>query len=103
MGTDHKPSKTVIRNLGKHHQRPSSRSPYERAHGLSGNQDTLNIVLSSSELPLAGLDGSVASRRLAGEEVRFIDLPASEPGARGIFDNLDSSNRSASEQKMKKL
>ena len=44
------------------------------------------IVLSSSERALSDIAIKAGSRRLGGEEVRLIDVPASEPGSQGVFD-----------------
>jgi Domain of unknown function (DUF927) len=60
-------------------------SAYERAHGLKG-RDYRVIVLSSSERALTEVAIKAGSCRLGGEEVRLIDVPASEPGSAGVFD-----------------
>jgi uncharacterized protein (DUF927 family) len=60
-------------------------STYERTHGLKGREYRV-IVLSSSERGLTEFALKAGSRRLAGEEVRLIDVPASEPGSQGVFD-----------------
>jgi hypothetical protein len=58
---------------------------YERNHNLA-NREFRVIVLSSSERALGQIARAAGDRRLGGEEVRFIDIPASEPNSSGIFD-----------------
>jgi hypothetical protein len=58
---------------------------YERAHGLQVREYRI-IVQSSSELALTQVAIDAGGKRLGGEEVRFIDVCASEPGSLGIFD-----------------
>jgi hypothetical protein len=58
---------------------------YERANGLQEREYRI-IVQSSSELALSQVAIDAGGRRLGGEEVRFIDVCASEPGSLGIFD-----------------
>ena len=58
---------------------------YERNNGLEA-RETRNIVLSSSERALGQIARAAGKSRLGGEEVRFIDIPASDPGSAGIFD-----------------
>jgi putative DNA primase/helicase len=66
--------------------RPRKLSPvYERNHNLT-NREFRIIPLSSSERALRDIARAAQRRRLGGEEVRFIDIPASEPGSSGIFD-----------------
>jgi Domain of unknown function (DUF927) len=60
-------------------------STHERAHGLKGREYRI-IVLSSSERALTDIAIKAGARRLGGEEVRLIDVPASEPGSQGVFD-----------------
>ena len=60
-------------------------STHERAHGLKGREYRV-IVLSSSERALTEIAAKAGSPRLGGEEVRVIDVPASEPGSQGVFD-----------------
>jgi hypothetical protein len=60
-------------------------STHERAHGLKGREYRV-IVLSSSERALTEIAIKAGSPRLGGEEVRLIDVPASEPGSAGVFD-----------------
>jgi uncharacterized protein (DUF927 family) len=52
---------------------------YERANGLQEREYRI-IAQSSSELALSQVAIDAGGRRLGGEEVRFIDVPASEPG-----------------------
>ena len=62
---------------------------YERNHNLA-NREFLIILLSSSERALGQIARTANARRLGGEEVRFTDIPASEPGSSGIIDgNID--------------
>jgi hypothetical protein len=58
---------------------------YERNHNLA-NREFRVIVLSSSERALGQIAHAANARRLGGEEVRFIDIPASDPNSSGIFD-----------------
>jgi hypothetical protein len=66
--------------------RPRKFSPaYEKQHGL-GKRDYRILVQSSSERSLRDVARDAGDTRLGGEEVRFMDIPASEPGSQGIFD-----------------
>ena len=66
--------------------RPRRLSPiYERSHNLA-NREFRIIVLSSSERALGQIARAAGRQRLGGEEVRFIDIPASDPNSAGIFD-----------------
>ena len=58
---------------------------YERNNGLEA-RETRNIVLSSSERALGQIARAAGKGRLGGEEVRLIDIPASDPTSAGIFD-----------------
>ena len=58
---------------------------YERNNGLEP-RETRNIVLSSSERALGQIARAAGKGRLGGEEVRLIDIPASDPTSSGIFD-----------------
>ena len=58
---------------------------YERNNGL-GPRETRNIVISSSERALGQIARAAGKGRLGGEEVRFMDIPASDPESSGIFD-----------------
>jgi hypothetical protein len=58
---------------------------YERANALQVREYRI-IAQSSSELALSQVAIDAGKRRLGGEEVRFIDVRASEPGSLGIFD-----------------
>ena len=60
-------------------------STHEKAQGLKGREYRV-IVLSSSERALTEIAIKAGSPRLGGEEVRLIDVPASEPGSQGVFD-----------------
>jgi hypothetical protein len=56
------------------------------------------IVLSTSESALNTIAEAAGQRRIGGEEVRFIDVPASEPGSIGVFDRVKiPSNRDPGE------
>jgi hypothetical protein len=66
--------------------RPRKLSPvYERNHNLAKREFKI-ILLSSSERALGQIACAANAARLGGEEVRFMDIPASEPGSSGIFD-----------------
>jgi uncharacterized protein (DUF927 family) len=66
--------------------RPRKLSPvYERNHNLA-NREFRIILLSSSERALGQIARAANARRLGGEQVRFMDIPASEPASSGIFD-----------------
>jgi uncharacterized protein (DUF927 family) len=66
--------------------RPRKLSPtYERNHNLA-NREYRIILLSSSERALTQIARAAGEERLGGEEVRFMDIPASEDGSAGIFD-----------------
>ena len=58
---------------------------YERNHNLEG-RESRNIVISTSERSMGQIAREAKSKRLGGEEVRLIDVPASDPGSSGIFD-----------------
>jgi hypothetical protein len=58
---------------------------YERNNGLEP-RETRNIVLSSSERALGQIARAAGKGRLGGEEVRLMDIPASDPTSSGIFD-----------------
>jgi hypothetical protein len=58
---------------------------YERNHKLEGREFRI-IALSSSERALGQIARDAGNRRLGGEEVRFIDVPASDGSSSGIFD-----------------
>jgi uncharacterized protein (DUF927 family) len=64
------------RNLSKVYERNNSLQPRE----------SRNIVLSSSERALGQIAHAAGTDRLGGEEVRFMDIPASDPNSLGIFD-----------------
>ena len=50
------------------------------------NREYRVIVLGSSERALGQIARAANAPRLGGEEVRFIDIPASDPNSSGIFD-----------------
>jgi hypothetical protein len=58
---------------------------YERNNALR-NREWRVAVLSSSERALSEVARSTGQPRLGGEDVRFTDVPASEPDALGIID-----------------
>jgi hypothetical protein len=58
---------------------------YEKQHGLQ-NREYRIVVQSSSERALRDIAREAGKQRLGGEEVRFTDVPASEPGSQGIID-----------------
>ena len=66
--------------------RPRKLSPiYERNHNLA-NREFQIVLISASERGLGHIARAADERRLGGEEVRFMDIPASEQGSAGIFD-----------------
>jgi hypothetical protein len=66
--------------------RPRKLSPiYERNHNLA-NREFRIIPLSSSERALRQIARAAHARWLGGEEIRLMDIQASEPGSSGIFD-----------------
>ena len=66
--------------------RPRKLSPtYERNHNLA-NREYRIILLSSSERALTQIARAAGEERLGGEEVRFLDVPASDDGSSGIVD-----------------
>jgi hypothetical protein len=77
-------ARTVAFLLARNRPRKLSKK-YQKDHGLLG-LDFRNIVLSSSERPLGAVAQALGLSRLGGEEVRLIDVPATEPGSSGIFD-----------------
>ena len=58
---------------------------YERHHNL-GDREFSSIFLSTSERALGQIARAAGKQRLGGEEVRFIDIPASDANSAGIFD-----------------
>jgi uncharacterized protein (DUF927 family) len=58
---------------------------YERSHNLT-NREYRIVLVSTSERALGQVARAAGKGRLGGEEVRFIDIPAGEPGSAGIFD-----------------
>jgi len=58
---------------------------YERDNNLA-NREFRIISLSSSERALGQIARAAGGHRLGGEEVRLMDVPASEPGTSGIID-----------------
>jgi uncharacterized protein (DUF927 family) len=58
---------------------------HERNHSLE-NREFRIILLSTSERALGQIARAANAQRLGGEEVRFIDIPASDPKSSGIFD-----------------
>jgi Domain of unknown function (DUF927) len=63
---------------------------YEKKTNLSVKEFRV-IAVSTSEFALKTIAESAAITRIGGEEVRFIDVPAIEPGGAGIFDDLQLS------------
>jgi uncharacterized protein (DUF927 family) len=85
-----KKSRMIAFLIGRNRPRKLSRT-YERNHKLA-NREFRIILLSSSERALGQIARAANARRLGGEEIRFMDIPASEPGSSGIFDaNVTSS------------
>ena len=58
---------------------------YERNNKLE-NREFRTIVVSTSERALGQIARAAGRQRLGGEEVRFIDILASDPNSAGIFD-----------------
>jgi hypothetical protein len=83
--------------IARNRPRKLSKS-YEKQHGLEHREYRI-VVQSSSERALRDIARDAGTQRLGGEEVRFTDVPAGEPGSQGIFDgNIRSADgRSLSE------
>jgi hypothetical protein len=77
-------AKTLAFMIARNRPRRLSRK-YERANALQGREWRI-IAQGSSEAALSQVAIDAGGRRLGGEEVRFIDVRASEPGSLGIFD-----------------
>jgi hypothetical protein len=77
-------AKTLAIMIARNRPRRLSKK-HERAHALQ-NREYRIIAQSSSELALSQVAIDAGGRRLGGEEVRFTDVCASEPGSLGIFD-----------------
>lgn len=60
---------------------------YQKTINLT-DRDFRVVVLSTSEYALNTIAETAGQRRIGGEEVRFIDVPASEPGSVGVFDRI---------------
>ena len=54
------------------------------------DRDFRVIVISTSETALKDIAGAAGQSRKGGEEIRFIDVPATELGSIGIFDCVDT-------------
>jgi hypothetical protein len=72
-------SRNRARTLDKNHQKKINLTV----------RDFRVIVLSTSESALNTIAETAGQRRIGGEEVRFIDVPASEPGSVGVFDGVN--------------
>ena len=82
------------RNLSKVYERNNKLQPRE----------SRNIVLSSSERALGQIAHAAGKERLGGEEVRFMDIPASDPDLSGIFDgNIEPAPGKTLRETTKKL
>ena len=82
------------RNLSKVYERNNKLQPRE----------SRNIVLSSSERALGQIAHAAGKERLGGEEVRFMDIPASDPDSSGIFDgNIEPAPGKTLRETTKKL
>ena len=79
-----KKARTLAFLIARNRPRRLSRI-YERNNNLA-NREFRIIVLSSSERALGQIARAAGRQRLGGEEVRFIDIPASDPNSAGIFD-----------------
>jgi uncharacterized protein (DUF927 family) len=78
-------AKTLAFMIARNRPRRLSKK-YERANALQDREYRI-IAQSSSELALSQVAIDAGGRRLGGEEVRFTDVPSSEPGSLGIFDS----------------
>jgi hypothetical protein len=85
-----KRARTLAFGIGRNRPRRLS-SAYERQQGFKDREYRI-IVLSTSERRLTEIAVKAGSRRLAGEEVRLTDVPASEPGSAGVFDGSIGQN-----------
>ena len=66
---------------------------YEKQHGLKNREYRIDRSKFERTSPCVISPERQESPRLGGEEVRFIDVPASEPGSQGIFDgNIKSTD-----------
>jgi len=79
-----KKSQMIAFLIARNRPRKLSRT-YEQNHNLA-NREFRIILLSSSERALGRIAHAANARRLGGEEVRFMDIPAGEQGSCGIFD-----------------
>ena len=77
-------SRMIALLIARNRPRKLSRT-YERNHKIA-NREFRIILLSSSERALGQIARAAKAKRLGGEEVRFLDIPASEPDSSGIFD-----------------
>jgi hypothetical protein len=82
----HKKAKLLAFMFGRNRGRNLDKS-YEKKANLTVKEFRV-IALSTSEFALKAIAESAAQRRIGGEEVRFIDVPAIEPGGVDIFDDL---------------
>jgi hypothetical protein len=85
----HKKAKYLAFMFGRNRGRNLDKS-YEKKTKLTTKEFRV-IALSTSEVALKAIAESAADPRLGGEEVRFIDVPAMEPGGLDIFDGLQLS------------
>jgi uncharacterized protein (DUF927 family) len=67
---------------------------YEKRNGLRKREYRI-ILLSSSERALGYIAREAGRKRLGGEEVRLIDVPASDANSHGIFDGTTSKRRAS--------
>jgi uncharacterized protein (DUF927 family) len=79
-----KKSQMIAFLIARNRPRKLSRT-YERNHKLA-NREFRIILLSSSERALGQIARAAKAKRLGGEEVRFMDISATEPGSSGIVD-----------------
>jgi uncharacterized protein (DUF927 family) len=77
-------AKTLAFMIARNRPRRLSKR-HERANALRDREWRI-IAQASSEAALSQVAIDAGGRRLGGEEVRFIDVRASEPGSLGIFD-----------------
>jgi hypothetical protein len=85
----HKKARLLAFMFGRNRRRNLDKS-YEKKSKLTTKEFKV-IALSTSEVALKAIAENAANPRLAGEEVRFTDVPAIEPGSIDIFDHLSLS------------
>ena len=87
----HKKAKMLAFAFARNRGRNLDKS-YEKKVNLAAKEFRV-IPLSTSEFPLKSIADEAAQSRIRGEEVRFIDVPAIDPGGIDIFDALQCSGK----------